>query len=150
VRLALLLLILIAPVADAGVLVLGQPAVELDTAVDTAGKSFKLASYRGRWVVITIGASWCGPCKEELTSWDRMAGEFVGRATFIALDIDDDIADGKKFHQELGLSRMVRVYMPEDRSQVAGTYAVKMPTTVIIGPDGNVRHIQPSSSCCLP
>ncbi len=138
-----LLLALIATTADAGVLAIGKPAVELDIAVDPAGKPVKLAGYRGRWVVITIGAAWCDPCKEELAWWDRLAGEVAGRATFIALDIDDDIADGKKFHKELRLVHMVRAYMPDDKSQVAGAYAIKMPTTVIIGPDGIVRYIHP-------
>lgn len=141
-RRALLLLVLIATTAEAGVLAIGKPAVELDVAVDLAGKPLKLAGFRGRWVVITIGAAWCDPCKEELTWWDRLAGEVAGRATFIALDIDDDIADGKKFHKALGLAHMMRAYMPDDTSQVAGTYAIKMPTTVIIGPDGIVRFIQ--------
>ena len=140
---ALLLLVLIATTAEADVLAIGKPAVELDVAVDPAGKPFKLASFRGRWVVITIGAAWCGPCKEELTWWDRLAGEVAGRATFIALDIDDNIADGKKFHADLGLVHTVRAYMADDKSQVAGTYAIKMPTTVIIGPDGIVRYIHP-------
>lgn len=141
---AIVVLAILAGVSHAGVLQVGDPAAELDVAVDASGKPVRLATYRGRWVVMTIGAAWCGPCGDELPHWDRLAGEYAGRVVFVALDIDEDIADGKKFHAGLGLARMVRVYMPGDRSQVAGRYgASSMPTTFVIGPDGVVRHVQP-------
>jgi hypothetical protein len=37
---------------------------------------------------------------------------------------------------------MKRVYMPQDKSSVAGSYgADKMPTTFVIDPEGRVRHV---------
>lgn len=138
---ALLIVALLCSTARAGVLTVGQPAVELDVAVDVAGKPFRLAAFRGRWIVLAIGAAWCGPCQDELPVWNKLAGEV--RATFIALALDDDIADGKAFHKRLGVPNLVRAYLPADRSQVAERYgAVKMPVTFVIGPDGVIRHVQ--------
>ncbi len=137
-------LLVLAGMAHADVLQIGDRAAELDTAVDAGGKPVKLASYRGRWVVITIGAAWCDPCKAELPVWDKLAAELAGRAVFIALDIDDDVADGKAFHAELGLARIVRVYLPQDRSSMVERYgARKMPSTFVIDPGGIVRYVQP-------
>jgi cytochrome c biogenesis protein CcmG/thiol:disulfide interchange protein DsbE len=141
---ALLVLCVLAATARAGVLTVGQPAVELDIAVDANGKPFKLAAYRGRWVVITVGAAWCVPCNDELPVWNTLASELAGRVTFVTLSLDNDIADGKAFHKRLRIPHLVRAYMPEDSSKVAERYgAAKMPSTFVIGPDGVVRYVQP-------
>jgi thiol-disulfide isomerase/thioredoxin len=138
-----LLLLLISTTAHAQVLRVGDRATELDSAVDTAGKPFKLAAHRGRWIVMTIGAGWCGPCQDELPVWNRLAGELGSRTMFVTLAIDNDIADGKAFHKRLGLPHMVRAYMPEELSKMVERYgAQSMPTTFVIGPDGVVRYVQ--------
>jgi thiol-disulfide isomerase/thioredoxin len=141
-RLAIVMLVALAAPAQAQVLRVNDTLAELDVAVDRGGKPQKLAAYRGRWIVITIGARWCEPCKKELPVWDQLAGELKGRITFIALDIDDNIADGKAFHDGLGLAHMVRVYLPQDRSAVAGRYgADTMPTTFVADPRGVIRYV---------
>ncbi len=140
---ALLVLMLVTTTAHAGVLTVGQPAVELDIAVDAAGKPFKLAAFRGRWLVLAIGAAWCVPCNDELPVWNKLAGELAGRVTFVSLSFDNDIADGKAFHERLGVPNLLRAYLPEESSKIAERYgAVKMPVTFVIGPDGTVRHVQ--------
>ncbi len=88
-------------------LTVGQPAVELDIAVDATGKPFKLATFRGRWVVLAIGAAWCVPCQDELPVWNKLAGELAGRVTFISLAFDNDLEDGKAFHKRLGVPNLI-------------------------------------------
>jgi peroxiredoxin len=141
---SLLLLAWLGAPAGADVLRVGQPAVELDLAVDAAGKPFKLAGFRGRWIVLAIGAAWCKPCQDELPVWNKLAGELAGRVTFISLALDNDVADGKAFHQRLGVPNLVRAYLPEENSKVVDRYgATAMPVTFVIGPDGVVRHVHP-------
>lgn len=121
----------------------GDRASELDVAVDAKGKPFKLKSYRGKWLVITVGADWCKPCAKELPTWDKVAGELAGKVTFVAIDIDDEIAVGKKFHDKLKLKNMTRVYLPNDKSTVGGNYGGDtMPTSMIIDPQGVVRFVK--------
>jgi peroxiredoxin len=143
-RLAVLacLVLATAGTASADVLRIGDRAAELDVAVDAGGKSFKLRTFKGKWVLITAGASWCGPCKKELTTWDKVAGELAGKIMFVALDLDNDIDDGKRFHKKLGLKNMALVYMPEEKSGVAARYgATTMPSTFIIDPNGVIKHV---------
>lgn len=129
--------------AHAQVLRAGDPATELDSAVDGAGKPFKLAAHRGKWLVMAVGAAWCVPCADELPVWNRLAGELGGRVMFVTLSIDNDIPDGKAFHKRLGVPNLVRVYMPEERSTMVERYgAQSMPATFVIGPDGVVRYVQ--------
>lgn len=131
-----------APAAQADVLKVGDRLVELDVATDGNGRAVKLKSYKNRWLFVTVGAGWCVPCKKELPAWDKVAADLKTKLTFVALTLDDDIADGKRFHKKLGLKNMVVVYLPQDKSAVAARYGAQtMPTTFVIDPQGVVRMV---------
>jgi len=132
-----------AATARADVLKVGDRLAELDVAVDAGGKPVKLKAYKGKWVVLTVGADWCKPCAKELPTWDKLAGELKGKVVFVAVDIDDEIDVGKKFHDKLKLKNMVRVYMPSDKSSVAGSYGSDhMPSTFVADGQGVVRLVR--------
>lgn len=131
-----------ATTARADVLKVGDRLAELDVATDAGGKPVKLKAFKGKWVVVTIGADWCKPCGKELPNWDRIAGELKGKVVFVALDIDDEIEVGKKFHDRLKLKNMVRVYLPSEKSSVVGSYGAEhMPSTFVADGQGVVRHV---------
>ena len=128
--------------ARADVLKVGDRLAELDVAVDAAGKPAKLAAWKGKWIVLTVGADWCKPCAKELPTWDKLAGDLKGKVVFVAVDLDDDPAVGKKFHDKLKLRNMERVYMPAEKSGVAASYgAGTMPSTFVADPKGIVRLV---------
>jgi thiol-disulfide isomerase/thioredoxin len=140
--LLILLALAVASPAHADVLKVGEKYAELDVAVDAAGKAVKLKAYKDKWVLVTVGAAWCKPCKKELPVWDKLAASYKGKITFMAVDVDDEIADGKKFHKKLKLKNMKLVYMPAASSSAAGRYGAEtMPTTFVIDPKGVVRHV---------
>lgn len=126
--------------ADAERLKVGDRLKELDVAVDGRGKAFKLKAYRGKWVLVTVGASWCKPCKKELPVWDRIAGELKGKITFVAINIDNDVAVGKKFNTALKLKNMTLVYMPEEASSIDEAYGGDtMPSSFVADPQGVIK-----------
>jgi peroxiredoxin len=119
----------------------GDRMKELDVAADASGKAVKLKSISG-WRFVSANAAWCEPCRKELPQWDRLASELRGRITFVALSLDNDVKDGIAFHKRLKLRHMRLVYMPEEKSAVAGSYgAATMPASYIIDPDGVVRYV---------
>jgi thiol-disulfide isomerase/thioredoxin len=129
--------------AAADVLKVGDRLAELDVAVDAGGKPVKLKAFRGKWVVLTVGADWCKPCAKELPTWDRLAAELKGKAVFVAVDIDDDIDVGKRFHDKLKLKHMLRAYMPSEKSGVAGNYGSDhMPSTFVADAQGVIRMVR--------
>ena len=139
----LFVLALSAGSASAQALKVGDRLAELDIAVDGAGKSFKLKSYKGKWVLVTVGAEWCKPCAKELPAWDKLAPEFKDKITFVAINIDDNIDDGKKFNKKLKLTNLTLVYMPADKSAVVAKYGSdNMPTTFVADPQGVVRYVK--------
>jgi cytochrome oxidase Cu insertion factor (SCO1/SenC/PrrC family) len=143
---AILLLASIAALATpaaADVLQVGNRVAELDVAQDSSGKPFKLATLKGKWFVVTVGADWCKPCAKELPTWDKLAGEIGGKVTFVAIDIDDEIDTGKRFHDKLKLKNMTRVYLPSSKSGVVARYGSDhMPTTYVVSPEGVVKLVK--------
>jgi thiol-disulfide isomerase/thioredoxin len=134
--------LLVSSVAGADVLKVGDRLAELDVAVDAAGHPFRLKSLKGKWVVVTVGADWCKPCAKELPTWDKLAGQYEGKVAFVAIDLDDDIANGKKFHDKLKLRHVLRAYMPAEKSGVAASYGSDhMPSTFVADPKGVVRFV---------
>lgn len=120
----------------------GDRAPELDGAKDERDKAFKLKAYRGKWVVMTFGGSWCKPCKKELPAWDKLASTWDGKVVFVAVNLDNDVRKGKKFMGGLKLKKMLQVYAPEDRSSAGDTYAPPtQPSSYVIDPKGVVREL---------
>jgi thiol-disulfide isomerase/thioredoxin len=129
--------------ARADVLKVGDRVAELDVAVDARGKAVKLKAYKGKWIVVTVGAEWCKPCAKELPVWDKLAGEYKDKVVFLAIDVDDDIEDGKRFHKKLKLKHMTLVYMPASKSSVVASYGSDhMPSSFVADPKGVVRHVR--------
>jgi thiol-disulfide isomerase/thioredoxin len=140
---AFVALVALAPSAYAEVLKVGDRAAELDVAVDGNDKPFKLKSLKGKWLLVTMGADWCAPCRKELPTWDKVAGEVKGKVTFVAINVNNDKSDGKKFNKKLKLVNMTLVYMPEEKSSVAPRYGAEtMPSTFLIDPQGVVRLVR--------
>jgi peroxiredoxin len=136
---ALVLALASPAVADVGV---GDRAPELDVAKTEAGKAFKLKQYKGRWLLVTFGGSWCKPCAKELPAWDKMAPKYKDRITMIAVNIDNDVKKGKSFNQKLKIKNLFKVYLPADSSAGDDQYETgTFPSTFVIDPNGIVRHV---------
>jgi thiol-disulfide isomerase/thioredoxin len=140
-RAAVLALLVLAGTAHADDLKVGDRLAELDSAKDAAGKPFKVKAIKG-WRVLTFGASWCKPCAKELPAWDKIAPDYKGKVTFIAVDLDGDMATGKEFHKKLKLAHMTLTYLSPDSAVAAKYGSDHMPTTVLADPAGVIRYIR--------
>jgi thiol-disulfide isomerase/thioredoxin len=54
-----------------------------------SGPSRMLSDYRGKPLVINVWASWCGPCRQEMPSLQRLARRGGGRFNVIGISTDD-------------------------------------------------------------
>jgi thiol-disulfide isomerase/thioredoxin len=68
------------------------------------GKTYSLADFSGKYVVIDVWATWCGPCKIQSPKFDKVANSYKNNenVVFIALSVDEklekwlvDVADKK-------------------------------------------------------
>jgi thiol-disulfide isomerase/thioredoxin len=57
---------------------------------DLDGHPQKLSQLRGKIVVLSFWATWCGPCQEELPRLSRLSQQYAGKGVqFVAVSIDE-------------------------------------------------------------
>ena len=58
-------------------------------AKDLDGNKQELSSLRGKVVVLSFWATWCGPCQEEMPRLSKLSQQYAGKGVkFIAVSID--------------------------------------------------------------
>jgi thiol-disulfide isomerase/thioredoxin len=75
------------------------PAQSTATFTDAEGAEVSLADFRGKVVVLNLWATYCGPCKIEMPSLDRLAGaRDAGRVAVVPVSLDFERADAEDFY----------------------------------------------------
>jgi cytochrome c biogenesis protein CcmG/thiol:disulfide interchange protein DsbE len=99
-----------------------------------------LADYRGQVVVLNLWATWCGPCRFEMPSLEKLQQELGPKGLkIVAVSVDNPGMEGaiRDFKKELGLTFEV-LYAPDGK--IRDDYqATGFPETFIIGRDGVIR-----------
>jgi thiol-disulfide isomerase/thioredoxin len=117
----------------------GRPAAPDVGFVDATGKPLKLADFHGRYVLVNLWATWCGPCIKELPELARLQKELPqDRITVVPVDVlekldAEKLGDFLKTHQADGLP----VFIDSDRATQRGFIANELPLTVLIDAEGH-------------
>jgi len=116
----------------------GTRAPRFDLPLVGAEGRFDLDKVRGKPVVLEVFASWCGACRrsapvlaEAFRSHSRNEVEFIG------VSIDDSSVEAARAKEHWGIPYPVAV---DDGSVSRGYDVSLLPTVVVIGRDGVVRH----------
>ena len=72
-------------------------------ALDGSGEG-SLSDYRGRWVLLNVWASWCGPCRAESPALQHFYSRHRSDLVVLGIDTRDLTEDGRGFVREFGLS----------------------------------------------
>lgn len=127
--------------AEAAVMVNKQaPAFSLPS---LSGNQVSLADYRGKKVVVSFWASWCGPCRREmpmLRSFYEQYHQDNSNFEFLAISLDDNRADPAKFAREEKLPFPVLLDLTQQIGQEYGANAI--PTLYVINEEGKVVYGQ--------
>lgn len=91
----------------------------------------------GKVVLLNFWATWCGPCKEEMPSLARLQSQFDSEQVRVVTVTTDIYPQGiKQFLDHLGIT--LPVLFDEDQ-ELSRRFMVRgLPTTVVIGQDGQV------------
>lgn len=108
------------------------------TIKDLDGNKFSFDQYKGKVVFINLWATWCGPCRAEMKSiqklYDKIDHEQV---QFVMLSIDKDVYRDKVISYVKDKRFTFPVYMPSGylTSQLN---VPSIPTTLVLSKDGKI------------
>lgn len=100
-----------------------------------------IEDYEGEVVLLNIWATWCGPCRVEMPSMERLQKQLGPKGLrIVAVSVDDPGMEARirAFNEELGLTFEILYDAPGAIRQVYQTTGV--PETFIIGRDGRIRR----------
>ena len=100
----------------------------------------RLATLKGRPVVVNAWASWCGPCKFEMPYFSRAAVRFGRRVAFLGINAGDTDGDARSFLRSNYVPYPSYVDPHNEIANEAGVRA-GLPTTVFYGRDGKVAFV---------
>lgn len=102
-----------------------------------SGVKEKLSDYKGKVIFLNFWATWCPPCKEEMPAMENMYKALKDEGfVIVAVDLAEEGVKVQKFVDDKGLTFPVLL---DEKGQAGGIYgAQSIPTTYIIGRDGNI------------
>jgi len=118
-----------------------KPDLKFDYAFqikDLEGNKVAFDQFKGKVVFINLWATWCGPCKAEMPSIQKLFSKLEGNSIeFVMLSLDKDEALSKVHSYVKKYNYTFPIYMPSgflaDQLQVPS-----IPTTFVISKEGKV------------
>lgn len=101
------------------------------------GKAKKFSDFRGKPLIINVWASWCGPCRAEMGSLQRLAQRYNGKEfNVIGISTDDyrDKAEAFIDNTQISFENFIDHRLLLENMLGANT----IPLTVLVGADGRV------------
>jgi cytochrome c biogenesis protein CcmG, thiol:disulfide interchange protein DsbE len=104
-------------------------------------KEYKtMADYKGQAIILNVWATWCGPCKDELPSLQRLYSEYGPKGLkLVAVSIDDFVSEDsiRAFTKNFGITFEV---LHDSTHAIERVYQTTgYPETFVIGPEGTIR-----------
>jgi thiol-disulfide isomerase/thioredoxin len=127
---------------DSGLSAVGMDAPLHFALKDLNGVDVKLASFKGKVILVNFWATWCGPCKVEIPDLIELQREYPDQLVILGMDLLDEWSRVKPFADTLKVN--YPLLDANNRKDVEDAFGPMwgLPTTVIIGRDGKVakRH----------
>lgn len=119
----------------------GEPVPDRELPVLGGPGSGSIAEYRGRWVLVNLWASWCGPCRQEAPALDRFARRYRERdVCVLGINVQDNSSDALAFLREHDVRYPQLRSVGDERSAAFGSTGV--PENFLVDPRGRLALIR--------
>lgn len=141
VRASVLVVLLVSALALSGCLsggqLTGKPSPAF-TLVDSEGMLVNETTYLGKWVILDLMATWCGPCKLEVAHLREVQALHGDEVVILSVGTDpgETMQDLERFGEEHGASWPYA--LDRDRKVATAMGMRIIPKLVILDPEGNV------------
>ena len=117
--------------------------------VDIDGKTFRLSDYKGKVLLINLWATWCGPCRPQMTKLNDLQNSYRDEGLeVIGLDIGDAVGKPEGVPQIKAFARRLGINYYLGRSPKATTDQVNkltkapvVPQSILIDRVGRLRGV---------
>lgn len=110
------------------------------TVYDADGNAVSLSSFFGKPIVINFWASWCGPCKSEMPSFEEVYKQYGNEVEFLMVNLTtssyETLAGAKAYIASQGFT--FPVYYDKNGKAASAYSTYSIPVTVFIDKNGNV------------
>ncbi len=117
-------------------------AAPLDfTLKDMNGVDVKLASFKGKPIIVNFWATWCGPCRAEIPSLVELQTQYGAEGkdvVILGISVDDPIEKLKPYATQMKMNYPVLVGNGRDDVQDAFGPLWGIPVTVFIDREGRI------------
>jgi thiol-disulfide isomerase/thioredoxin len=114
-----------------------KPMPELSF-TDASGKIRSLSEFKGKVVLLNIWATWCGPCRKEMPTFDRLQAALGGPDfEIVPLSVDrKGMEVVEKFYAENGIKSLARYVTGSSNEAFEKLALFGLPVTLLINRQG--------------
>lgn len=111
-------------------------------ALNAEGEQTSLESFKGKFLIIDVWATWCGPCKRESPFFEKYALQFKdSNITFLSLSIDQDLLKWKaSLHDKKSTTQQLIIKNKNSFSQKYNLESI--PRFIFIDPEGKLINAE--------
>lgn len=107
---------------------------------DLHGKKHNFSDYRGKWVIVNYWATYCPPCRVEVTDLNIFAEANKKNAVVLGFDAGGDpISALKDFKQEYELNYTMAP--AQDSTLLSFGIIDRLPMTFVVSPQGKITNL---------
>lgn len=110
------------------------------TLEDLNGKKVKLSDYRGKVVLVTFWATWCGPCKKEMPELQKFLDTHKNKGVEVLAINTDSFNDRSKVAPFLKKNGVGLKVLFEDEQQLSTYNYSGIPALYVIDRKGRIAH----------
>ncbi len=118
----------------------GKPAPLHFTLKDMNGVDVKLASFKGKIILLNFWATWCGPCRAEIPALVELQTQYADDLVVLGFSVDDPVEKLRPYATQYKINYPVLVGVGREEVQDAFGPLWGIPVSVIIGRDGTIAR----------